>query len=243
MARRHSDVQVSQCPSPLIVLYTSIDVLRLYLVGIQWPDYFRSRQKRWILFALDILTGIQRAHLSLLLLFSSYHGWRFDGDGNCVKLPQAASEDAEKRATCSPRACAASHPLAEAQGLIFVWSESGSQAQEEAERTPLPLDPLLAAAEERGDDIKAVIPLFFRDLPYDFETLVENVIDPAHAPFSHHGIQGDRNSVKYGDYELKARKSKGCLSVDMDLFGRNGTLSFTPPSVVQITSINADVST
>lgn len=33
-----------------------------------------------------------------------------------------------------------------------------------------------------------------RDLPYDYTTLVENIIDPSHVPVSHHGtVQGDRN--------------------------------------------------
>mmetsp|Transcript_49309 Transcript_49309/g.158417 ORF Transcript_49309/g.158417 Transcript_49309/m.158417 type:complete len:509 (+) Transcript_49309:328-1854(+) len=35
---------------------------------------------------------------------------------------------------------------------------------------------------------------YMRDLPYDYTTLVENIIDPSHVPVSHHGtVQGDRN--------------------------------------------------
>ena len=34
---------------------------------------------------------------------------------------------------------------------------------------------------------------YMRDLPYDYTTLVENIIDPSHVPVSHHGtVQGDR---------------------------------------------------
>ncbi len=32
-----------------------------------------------------------------------------------------------------------------------------------------------------------------RDLAYDWQTLIENVADPSHVPFSHHGIQGNRD--------------------------------------------------
>jgi phenylpropionate dioxygenase-like ring-hydroxylating dioxygenase large terminal subunit len=32
-----------------------------------------------------------------------------------------------------------------------------------------------------------------RDLEYDWQTLVENVADPSHVPFAHHGLQGNRD--------------------------------------------------
>ena len=35
-------------------------------------------------------------------------------------------------------------------------------------------------------------PHYTRDLPYDYASLVENVCDPSHVPFSHHGVMGDR---------------------------------------------------
>ena len=35
---------------------------------------------------------------------------------------------------------------------------------------------------------------YMRDLPYDYTTLVENIIDPSHVPVSHHGtVPGDRS--------------------------------------------------
>ena len=36
----------------------------------------------------------------------------------------------------------------------------------------------------------------------DYETLLENVADPGHVPFSHHGVQGNRTKVKYGDFDM-----------------------------------------
>lgn len=33
---------------------------------------------------------------------------------------------------------------------------------------------------------------YFRDLPYSWSTLVENLVDPSHLNFSHHGVIGDR---------------------------------------------------
>lgn len=31
---------------------------------------------------------------------------------------------------------------------------------------------------------------FVRDLPYGYDALVENLLDPSHVPFSHHGVMG-----------------------------------------------------
>lgn len=36
---------------------------------------------------------------------------------------------------------------------------------------------------------------FMREMPYGYDILLENVLDPSHVPFSHHGVIGDRNKV------------------------------------------------
>lgn len=40
----------------------------------------------------------------------SYHGWRFQGDGTCTKVPQALDEKANAAACSNSRSCAVSHP-------------------------------------------------------------------------------------------------------------------------------------
>lgn len=47
-----------------------------------------------------------------------------------------------------------------------------------------------------------------RDLEYGWDTLIENVVDPAHVPFAHHGVQAQRSmavplnvSVRYAGPE------------------------------------------
>ncbi|PNH01637.1 Protochlorophyllide-dependent translocon component 52, chloroplastic [Tetrabaena socialis] len=37
---------------------------------------------------------------------------------------------------------------------------------------------------------------FVRDLPLRYDTLLENVLDPSHVPFAHHGVQGRRENEK-----------------------------------------------
>jgi hypothetical protein len=57
---------------------------------------------------------------------------------------------------------------------------------------------------------------------------------------THHGIQGDRNKVKYGDYEMKPVLDTGKISVDFGVFGV-GTLSYVPPARVTYESKHDDV--
>jgi phenylpropionate dioxygenase-like ring-hydroxylating dioxygenase large terminal subunit len=115
-------------------------------------------------------------------LMCSYHGWCFDAEGLCRRIPQASPPAPEERQTRHLAATAL--PVREAVGLLWVWPDGERAAL--AEATPLPLSSF--AREEEGFHWST----FVRDLPYDWVTLVENVADPAHVPFAHHGVQGQR---------------------------------------------------
>lgn len=175
-------------------------------------------------------------------LMCSYHGWRFDEEGHCNRIPQAASAEAEERACSSLRSCATVYPVAEAQNLLFVWGEAGVEAEKEASAAPLPIDPLLEAALKNVEAVQYVMRPYFRDLPYDYQTLVENVVDPAHVPFSHHGVQGNRDKVKYGDYELKIVPDPGSMTVSYKAFFGPGKIRFTPPCKINYVRDDSDVS-
>jgi phenylpropionate dioxygenase-like ring-hydroxylating dioxygenase large terminal subunit len=43
------------------------------------------------------------------------------------------------------------------------------------------------------DPERVATPWMARDMPMRWEMLVENVSDPSHVPFSHHGVQGNRS--------------------------------------------------
>lgn len=43
-------------------------------------------------------------------LLCSYHGWRFQGDGECTRIPQSLDAKAEATACSSGRACATAFP-------------------------------------------------------------------------------------------------------------------------------------
>jgi phenylpropionate dioxygenase-like ring-hydroxylating dioxygenase large terminal subunit len=150
-------------------------------------------------------------------LMCSYHGWQFDTEGTCTRIPQADRPQilSEQRDTF----CVISFPVRQANDLLWVWPDAASAAI--AETQPLPLSPQLDA--ERGFVWSSMV----RDLEYDWQTLIENVADPSHVPFAHHGVQGDRNTaqplpikIATSTPELIVAESKGRLS---------STITFQPP--------------
>lgn len=117
------------------------------------------------------------------LLECPYHGWAFAGDGKCTVIPQQPASGAAHTAN---RACVRAYPTAIAQDLLFVYPGN----PENASRTPVPI---IEAMEEDPHDWVCLN--IFRDLPYDATTLLENVIDASHIPYTHHKTVGNRANV------------------------------------------------
>jgi pheophorbide a oxygenase len=117
----------------------------------------------------------------------AYHGWTFDSRGQCVSIPQS-----DKRALAPPRACVTSYPTTIMHGLLWVWMEPETSGRNvNSESTPLALPDELRANKKGvllGD-------WYMRDLPISWEYLVENLLDPGHVHFSHHGVIGSRNKA------------------------------------------------
>ncbi len=183
-----------------------------------------------------------------------YHGWSFNGAGQCTAIPQAEPgvTPSAKRSRCRRFA------TAEAQGLLFVFAGAADQAASQ----PLPLVPVLEGSglgpspapgdrlqepgttpvAKPGPSIKArpkpksrskagakanspapgpqgaladpggpggqpvaapanpragrwTVQDTFRDLPMDALTVLENVLDPSHVPFTHHASVGRRETA------------------------------------------------
>ena len=125
------------------------------------------------------------------LLECPYHGWAFSGSGNCKRIPQQIEGK-----TASKRACVASLPTTARQGLLFVYPGQ----PENATKTQVPLVDLL---EESPEDWVCLNT--FRDLPYDALTLLENVLDASHVPYTHHRSVGNR--ANSGVVELEVLES------------------------------------
>ncbi|PZO43877.1 MAG: cell death suppressor protein Lls1 [Pseudanabaena frigida] len=114
------------------------------------------------------------------LLECPYHGWAFKGDGSCDRIPQQPEGGT---AHTSKRACVNALPTAARQGLLFVYAGK----PENAPQVKIPIIEPLDTETEKWT-------LFgtFRDLPYDALTLLENVLDASHLPFTHHKSVGNR---------------------------------------------------
>lgn len=127
------------------------------------------------------------------LLECPYHGWAFAGNGDCQRIPQQV---ADGKAETSKRACVASLPTIEKQGMLFVYPGK-------AENAALTKVPIVEAIEENPEEWICINT--FRDLPYDALTLLENVLDASHVPYTHHRTVGNRSNA--GPVELEVTES------------------------------------
>jgi len=133
-----------------------------------------------------------------------YHGWTFRGDGHCTAIPQASVDDGGSARLDSPRSRCRAYATATGQGLLFVFAGdpdlSGSVA--------LPLVPQLEEHPAPGER-PWVVQDTFRDLPYDALTLLENVLDVSHVPFTHHATVGRRENAGPVNLQLTRSDASG----------------------------------
>jgi len=150
-------------------------------------------------------------------LMCSYHGWQFDSQGLCTHIPQA--ETPELVTKNQHNFCAVTLPVRQENDLLWVWLDAKSA--EQAVNTPLPLSPQIDAS--KGFVWSSLV----RDLEYDWQTLIENVADPSHVPFAHHGVQGNRE--KAAPIPIQIVESTANLIAATIERGLNTTITFQPP--------------
>lgn len=126
-----------------------------------------------------------------------YHGWAFSGSGTCEHIPQ---QPTHTQAQISSRACAVALPTAIRQGLLFVYPGTASNA-------PRVEVPIIGPLEDDPDGW--VVLNTFRDLPYDALTLLENVLDASHIPYTHHKTVGDRANAAPMEMEVLESGKQG----------------------------------
>jgi phenylpropionate dioxygenase-like ring-hydroxylating dioxygenase large terminal subunit len=103
-----------------------------------------------------------------------YHGWQFDGTGQCMLIPSLGPD-----ATIPARAKVDSYPVIERYGIVFAFLGD----LPEAERPPL-----CAVAEYDQPGWRADLVTF--DIDAYFERSIENGLDPVHNEFVHR-LQGN----------------------------------------------------
>jgi len=114
-----------------------------------------------------------------------YHGWQFDGDGRCHKIPSLGPNAKVPR-----RARVDAYPTAERYGLIFAFLGD----LPESERPPI-MEIKEFMGREPDDGWRATIQHF--DWPFDYKRSIENGIDGAHNEYVHptHSYSGERDTV------------------------------------------------
>ncbi|GAB4815962.1 hypothetical protein N2152v2_003008 [Parachlorella kessleri] len=96
-----------------------------------------------------------------------YHGWQYDRSGACTKMPSTVF--------CKGIGVRAL-PVVEQDGLLWVWPGELSLATGEYARPPAMAQP------PQGFQVHAELVM---DVPVEHGLLLENLLDLAHAPFTH----------------------------------------------------------
>ncbi|KAJ9697728.1 hypothetical protein PVL29_007041 [Vitis rotundifolia] len=108
-----------------------------------------------------------------------YHGWCFNGSGDCKFIPQAPPDGPPVHTLKKARA--AVYPSAVQNGIVWFWPNTDPQFKDILMKKRPPYIPEL-------DDLSYTKSMGARDFPFGYEILMENVMDPAHVAYAHYGI-------------------------------------------------------
>lgn len=114
-----------------------------------------------------------------------YHGWRFNGRGECISIP------AQPALRIPAKARVDAYPVVERHG--WIWAFLGDLP--EAERPPLPVLNWLSDPAYR-----IVHGVFEWDASWD--RVMENGLDFAHAPFVHGSVFGDADHPEMAAFDI-----------------------------------------
>ncbi|MGP7818788.1 aromatic ring-hydroxylating dioxygenase subunit alpha [Niallia sp. 01092] len=161
-----------------------------------------------------------------------YHGWEYNTDGKCVKIPQQPPTR-----VIPPKAKAVVYSCTEKYGLIWVkLSDDASDGE-----FPFPEyveydDPTFKTVCANPHTMNAAAP-----------RVVENFLDVSHLAFVHEGILGDSNYAEIPDYKAHWREDRIVTDeipvyADADGTGNYATIHYTfevlSPTVARLKKVN-----
>lgn len=159
-----------------------------------------------------------------------YHGWCFSGSGDCKFIPQAPPDGPPVHTF--KQAGVAVYPSTLHQGVVWFWPSTDPQYKDVITKKKPPSIPEL-------DDPSFTILMGNRDIPYGYEIFLENLMDPAHVPYSHYGLiqtvahkdKADREGGRPLDISVKKLDVNG-------FFAKQGLITgkFTAPCVYHYTN-------
>ncbi|XP_062076564.1 protochlorophyllide-dependent translocon component 52, chloroplastic-like isoform X2 [Humulus lupulus] len=148
-----------------------------------------------------------------------YHGWCFNGSGNCKFIPQAPPDGPPVHT--SKRACVSVYPSTVQNGIVWFWPNTDPKYKNIIMKKK---PPYIA---EIDDPSYAQSALINRDLPYGYEVMIENLMDPAHVPYAHYGLMQTR-------LPGKADREGGIpLEMTLESFNPNGFTGMGDPGFNQ----------
>jgi phenylpropionate dioxygenase-like ring-hydroxylating dioxygenase large terminal subunit len=127
-----------------------------------------------------------------------YHGWEFEGDGACSRIPAQPQRGIPKKARVD------SYPVKEKYGLVFVFL--GDLPEEE--RPPLPDIP------ELEDETMARVYGEY-NWNVNYERAMENAMDPSHAPFVHGNRFGNPDKPEVADFDVVLTEWSGLADIPL----------------------------
>ncbi|KAL5766957.1 hypothetical protein ACOSP7_017574 [Xanthoceras sorbifolium] len=116
---------------------------------------------------------------SLGRLQCAYHGWCFNGSGNCKLVPQAPPDGPQVHTF--KKACVGVYPSIVHHDMVWFWPNTDPIYKDIITKKKPPFIPEM-------DDPSFAKDFFTRDIPCGYEILIENIMDAAHVPYSHYGI-------------------------------------------------------
>ncbi|KAM3234510.1 protochlorophyllide-dependent translocon component 52, chloroplastic isoform X2 [Capsicum annuum] len=161
-----------------------------------------------------------------------YHGWCFNGSGDCKFIPQAPRDGPPVHT--SKRACVAVYPSFVQNDILWFWPNNDPSYKDIHLSKMPPYIPLLDLNNANSSYGKTTL---VREIPYGYELLIENLMDPSHVNYAHHGIMKIPPSPK----RVKADREGGkpldisVAKVDLNGFianqGPDGEHKFIAPCV------------
>jgi phenylpropionate dioxygenase-like ring-hydroxylating dioxygenase large terminal subunit len=101
-----------------------------------------------------------------------YHGWRFGADGACAAIPSLVDDQPMDVSRIRVRR----YPIAESQGLVFVWVGSDARAAAEPTEPPPVFGGVVGGRPKLVDRM---------DFAAHIDHAVVGLMDPAHGPYVH----------------------------------------------------------
>ncbi len=124
-----------------------------------------------------------------------YHGWEFDAEGNCKRLPSLGPNP-----KIPSRTRIDAYPVEERHGIVFAFL--GDLPEEDR-------PPIIDIPEWGQEGWRGTLQTY--TIKANYERSIENGLDPAHNEFVHdtHGFKGEDTEYKIGEMRIEKRGDWG----------------------------------